>query len=171
LSEKEKYHAWLAEKKANGLIQINHSIDWKYVAEHYGAEYKFFDEATGNFHTIDWSGCLNKPSHEELEEFVYAGMNRFNEAIDAGKSRLISNEVDEWGNMIDEGHPDYTTYEERVRHVELTRKVDGLESRYQAEIDAKRSKVSPGLRDLGSDVVLSLKLPNAPTAETVEHEI
>lgn len=115
------------------LRNFHYTMDKEAFAKQYGGVYTpgDFGVLDGN---IDWT---NSPfTAEERTEGLAKSLNAFMDAAeDPARSHRLSSSTDEWGNMLDEKHMDYMTFDERMEHVLLCRKIDtGVHSRYEPEM-------------------------------------
>jgi len=117
------------------LKNFHFTLDKAAFAKTWGGEHIPGDFGPLDGH-IDWT---NSPfTAEERKEGLAKSLNEFMDAAeDPARSRRIRTDTDEWGNMLDDGHPDFMTFEERLAHVELMRKCmpdSELKSRYETEM-------------------------------------
>ena len=119
------------------LKNFHFTMDKEAFAAKYGGVYTpgDFGVLDGN---IDWT---HSPfTEEERTEGLAKSLNDFMDAAeDPARSHRLSSSTDEWGNMLDENHMDYMTFDERLAHVLLCRQVSGelsrgLSSRYEYEM-------------------------------------
>jgi hypothetical protein len=110
-------------------------MDKEAFAKKYGGVYTpgDFGVLDGN---IDWT---DSPfTAEERTEGLAKSLNDFMDAAeDPARSHRLSSSTDEWGNLLDEKHFDYATFEERRAHVLSMRKLlpdHGVTSRYEPEM-------------------------------------
>lgn len=127
------------EKKVKNF---HFTMDKEAFAAKYGGVYTpgDFGVLDGN---IDWT---DSPfTAEERAEGLAKSLNDFMDAAeDPARSHRLSSSTDEWGNVLDEKHFDYMTFDERLAHVLLCRKVEtgqvpnessrGLSSRFEYEM-------------------------------------
>ena len=119
------------------LKNFHYTMDKEAFAARYGGIYTpgDFGVFDGN---IDWT---HSPfTEEERTEGLAKSLNDFMDAAeDPTRSYRLSSSTDEWGNMLDENHMDYMTFDERLAHVLLCRQVSGelsrgLSSRFEYEM-------------------------------------
>jgi hypothetical protein len=119
------------------LKNFHYTMDKEAFAAKYGGIYTpgDFGVFDGN---IDWT---HSPfTEEERTEGLAKSLNDFMDAAeDPTRSYRLSSSTDEWGNMLDENHMDYMTFDERLAHVLLCRQVSGelsrgLSSRFEYEM-------------------------------------
>jgi hypothetical protein len=115
------------------LKNFHFTMDKEAFAKKYGGVYTpgDFGVLDGN---IDWT---DSPfTAEERTEGLAKSLNDFMDAAeDPARSHRLSSSTDEWGNMLDEKHMDYMTFDERMEHALLCRKHDmGVHSRYEPEM-------------------------------------
>lgn len=142
MSEVQKLQERLFGDPNKKVKNVHFTIDKEAFAKQYGGTY-----IPGDFGPldgyIDWT--FSPYSAEEREEGLAKSMNDFMDAAeDPKRSHRLSSSTDKWGNMLDEQHMDYMTFDERLEHVLLCRKIEagqtpgeasrGFSSRYEYEM-------------------------------------
>lgn len=127
---KERFADWFDDQKENhGLVDFKPYFDREAIARQFGA--KTVKDEFGFITHLDFSETEYKTiMHPEVQEFIYEGLYKFVTA----PSVRIRHDTDYWGNMLDPDHPDYMTVEDRVKHVELCKRIDGIGSRYETAL-------------------------------------
>jgi hypothetical protein len=123
---KEKFGDWFDEQVANGMKNFKPSFNYERIASQFGGDVIYDD--LGLFSHLDFSHTpYITIMHPEIQEYIYEGLYKFVTA----PSIRISNATDKWGNVLDVNHPDFMTLDEKIKHVGLCRKTDGISSRFE----------------------------------------
>jgi hypothetical protein len=116
-SDEEKLKSWFDVKRQNGMVDFKVDVSKQALANTFGGRL-VWDSSGGQ--QIEWPegtdlDAINRHIQREMHRFIET-------ANDPTKSRLIKNDKDDFGNMLDEAHPDYKEESARLEHVNLMRK-------------------------------------------------
>ena len=116
-SDEEKLKSWFDVKCQNGMVDFKVDVNKQALAKTFGGRL-VWDSSGGQ--QIEWPegtdlDAINRHIQREMHRFIQVANN-------PTKTRLIKNDKDDFGNMIDEAHPDYKEESARLEHVNLMRK-------------------------------------------------